>query len=198
MGEWALRRACSDAARWPNDIRVAVNLSPVQFRNKCLVAEVASALHASGLAPDRLELEVTESAILGNNSQNVAILQELRKLGVRISLDDFGTGYSGLAYFRSIQFDKVKIDQSFIREMDSQPESMAIIRAAIALGENLGLSTTAEGVESLEQLESLRREGCKEVQGFLFSVPQPNGNLARTLDRLGNLSTPAAPAAKRV
>ena len=185
MGEWALRRACADAARWPNDIRVAVNLSPVQFRNKRLVADVANALNASGLAPDRLELEITEGVVLGNNSQNLAILQELRNLGVRISLDDFGTGYSGLGYFRAIQFDKVKIDQSFVRDMDSQPECLAIIRAAIALGENLGLSTIAEGVESLEQLERLRREGCKEVQGFFFSVPQPNGNLTRTLDQIG-------------
>ena len=115
----------------------------------------------------------------------MAILKELRKLGVRISLDDFGTGYAGLAYFRAIQFDKVKIDQCFVHEMNRQPECMAIIRAAIALGENLGLSTTAEGVESLEQVESLRREGCNEVQGFLFSVPQPNGNLVRALDQMG-------------
>jgi EAL domain-containing protein (putative c-di-GMP-specific phosphodiesterase class I) len=111
-------------------------------------------------------------------------------------LDDFGTGYSGLGYFRAIHFDKVKIDQSFVREMDSQPECLAIIRAAIALGENLGVSTTAEGVESLEQLESLQREGCKEVQGFLFSVPQPNGNLVRTLNRIGYLPKPPIPTAK--
>jgi diguanylate cyclase (GGDEF)-like protein len=196
MGEWALRRACADAARWSNDIRVAVNLSPVQFRNKCLVAEVANALNVSGLAPDRLELEITENVILGNNSQNVAILQALRKLGVRISLDDFGTGYAGLAYFRAIQFDKVKIDQSFVHEMNRQPECMAIIRAAIALGENLGLTTTAEGVESVEQMESLQREGCKEVQGFLFSVPQPNGNLGHTLDQIGCLPRPPIPTGR--
>lgn len=191
MGEWALRRACADAARWPNDIRVAVNLSPVQFRNKRLVTDVADALSASGLAPDRLELEITESVVLGNNSRNLAILQELRNLGVRIALDDFGTGYSGLGYFRAIKFDKVKIDQSFVREMDRQPQCLAIVRAAIALGENLGLSTIAEGVESLEQLESLRREGCKEVQGFFFSVPQPNGALIRTLDQIGYQPKPA-------
>ena len=198
MGEWALRRACADAARWPNDIRVAVNLSPVQFRNKYLVAEVANALSKSGLQPDRLELEITESAILGANAQNVAILKELRKLGVRISLDDFGTGYAGLAYFRAIQFDKVKIDQCFVHEMNRQPECMAIIRAAIALGENLGLATTAEGVESIEQMESLRREGCHEVQGFLFSVPQPNGNLVRALDQMGYPPKPSVSTATQV
>ena len=185
MGEWALQRACADAAQWPNDIRVAINLSPVQFRNSSLDAVVADALRASGLAPDRLELEITESVILGNNSQNLLILKRLRELGVHISLDDFGTGYSGLGYFRAVQFDKVKIDQSFIREMHSHPESLAIVRAAIGLGENLGICTTAEGVESIEQLERLLSEGCTEVQGFLFSVPQPNANILSVVDQIG-------------
>ena len=134
--------------------------------------------------------------IVGKNSQNVAILQKLRTLGARVSLDDFDAGYSGLTYFRTIQFDKVKIDQSFVSEMDSRPECMAIIRAAIALGENLGLSTTAEGVENLEQLESLQFARCKEVQGYFFSVPQPNDSLVRVLDHIGRLGRPPTLAGK--
>jgi len=190
MGEWALRRACADATQWPDDIRVAVNLSPVQFRNTNLTTEVVDALGASGLAPDRLELEITESVILGDSSETLLILHRLRELGVHISLDDFGTGYSGLGYFRAVRFDKVKIDQSFIREMHNQPESLAIVRAAIGLGENLGICTTAEGVESLAQLERLLSEGCTEVQGFLFSKPQPNANVINMIKHIESMPNP--------
>ncbi len=189
MGEWALRRACSDAAQWPNDIRVAVNLSAVQFRTASLVTTVAEALGESGLAPNRLELEITESIVLKENAQN--LLTRLHELGVRISLDDFGAGYSGLGYFRSIPFDKVKIDQSFIRDMHSQPRSLAIVRAAIGLGKNLGICTTAEGVESLAQFERLLSEGCAEVQGFLFSKPQPNANLIKIINQIELMPDPA-------
>ncbi len=196
MGDWALRRACADATQWPDDIRVAVNLSPVQFRNTSLITEVVDALGASGLAPDRLELEITESVILGDSSETLLILHRLRELGVRISLDDFGTGYSGLGYFRAVRFDKVKIDQSFIREMHDQPESLAIVRAAIGIGENLGICTTAEGVESLAQLERLLSEGCTEVQGFLFSKPQPNANVINMIEHIESMPNPAIPLAK--
>ena len=173
IGEWVLRQACSDAAKWPREMRVAINLSPIQFRSEGLTSVVVNALAAGGLPADRLELEITENVMLGNSRHNIAILERLRMLGVRISLDDFGTGFSGLGYFRAFQFDKVKIDQCFVREMMRHPESLAIVRAAIGLGANLGISTTAEGVESVEQLERLIIEGCNEVQGYLFSRPQP-------------------------
>jgi diguanylate cyclase (GGDEF)-like protein len=176
IGEWALRKACADAAKWPGDLRVAINLSPVQFQNMNLVAIIVNALASAGLPADRLELEITESVMLGNSKQNIFILRQLR---------EFGTGYSGLGYLRSFQFDKVKIDQSFVQEMLARPESRAIVRAAIGLGENMGICTTAEGVETAEQLDCLLREGCSEVQGYLFSVPQPNTNIARMIEEIG-------------
>jgi diguanylate cyclase (GGDEF)-like protein len=185
IGEWALRKACADAAKWPGNLRVAINLSPVQFQNMNLVALVVNALASAGLPANRLELEITESVMLGNSKQNIIILRQLRDLGVRISLDDFGTGYSGLGYLRSFQFDKVKIDQAFVQEMLGRPESLAIVRAAIGLGENMGICTTAEGVETADQLDCLLREGCSEVQGYLFSVPQPNANVARMIEEIG-------------
>lgn len=172
IGDWVLRRACRDAAKWPDDIRVAINLSPVQFRGASLSAKVLDALTESGLKARRLELEVTESVFMGQSGSNMQTLNDLRALGVRISLDDFGTGYAGLGYFRAFQFDKVKIDQTFIQQM-GRPGSLAIIRAAVGLGENLGICTTAEGVESADQLENLLSEGCNEVQGYLFSAPRP-------------------------
>jgi diguanylate cyclase (GGDEF)-like protein len=197
MGEWAVRRACADAVQWPYPIRVAVNLSPIQLREMSLLTVVVNALSSSGLPAERLELEVTESVLLGNNPQMTLILERLRELGVRISLDDFGTGYSGLGYLRDFQFDKIKIDQSFVQEMHSHRESLAIIRAAIGLGENLGVCTTAEGVESLDQLERLLSEGCIEVQGYLFSVPQPNANIAGIVDQIGRMPAPMLRARPR-
>ncbi len=172
IGDWVMRRACQDAAHWPADIRVAINLSPVQFRGCNLAAKVMAAVRDADLEPRRLEIEVTESVFMGQNAPNMQTLNELRAFGVRISLDDFGTGYAGLGYFRAFQFDKVKIDQSFIQQM-GRPGSLAIIRAAVGLGENLGICTTAEGVESADQLENLLSEGCNEVQGYLFSAPRP-------------------------
>ena len=154
IGEWVLRQACMDAANWPEDMRVAINLSPIQFRSEGLTSVVVNALAAAGLPAHRLELEITENVMLGNSRHNIAMLERLRMLGVRISLDDFGTGFSGLGYFRAFQFDKVKIDQCFVREMMRHPESLAIVRAAIGLGVNLGISTTAEGVESIDQLDA--------------------------------------------
>jgi diguanylate cyclase (GGDEF)-like protein len=186
IGEWVLRQACSDAAAWPNELRVAINLSPIQFRAAGLSGIVINALAAAGLPAHRLELEITENVMLGNTRHNIAILEGLRKLGVRISLDDFGTGFSGLGYFRAFQFDKVKIDQCFVREMIRNPESLAIVRAAIGLGVNLGIRTTAEGVESVEQLERLVSEGCNEVQGFLFSAPQPNAALQDIIQQISD------------
>jgi diguanylate cyclase (GGDEF)-like protein/PAS domain S-box-containing protein len=178
LGEWVLRQACVEAERWPGALKIAVNLSPVQFRNRGVVHAVMSALAHSGLAPDRLELEITESVLLGETEANLATLHQLRKIGVRISMDDFGTGYSSLSYLRSFPFDKIKIDRSFVSEMVGRPDCLAIIRAITGLGASLGIATTAEGVETPEQLESLRAEGCTEVQGFLFSPPRPAGELS--------------------
>jgi diguanylate cyclase (GGDEF)-like protein len=173
LGEWVLRQACVDAAKWPEATKVAVNLSPVQFRTKGLLNAVVSALAHAGLPAQRLELEITESVLLAETSANLSTLHQLRDLGVRISLDDFGTGYSSLSYLRTFPFDKIKIDQSFVRELAERPDSMAIVRAVAGLGASLGVSTTAEGVETEEQLERLRGEGCTEVQGYLFSRPKP-------------------------
>jgi EAL domain-containing protein (putative c-di-GMP-specific phosphodiesterase class I) len=179
LGEWVIRQACSDAAAWPEDIRVAVNLSPLQFRNRSLVNLVVNALAAAGLAPGRLELEITESVLLNDNETTLAALNQLRLFGVRISMDDFGTGYSSLSYLRSFPFDKIKIDRSFIRELSTKHDSLAIIRAVAGLGQSLGMTTTAEGVETREQFERLKHEGCTEVQGFLFGAPRPLGKIEK-------------------
>ncbi|HZC96276.1 MAG TPA: EAL domain-containing protein, partial [Bradyrhizobium sp.] len=148
LGEWVLRRACADAAGWSGDIDVAVNLSPIQFKNPNLVSSVSAALQASGLPANRLELEITESVLLQNSEATLAVLHELRGFGVRISLDDFGTGYSSLSYLRSFPFDKIKIDRSFVAELATRDDSMAIVRAVTGLGKSLGIVTTAEGVET--------------------------------------------------
>jgi EAL domain-containing protein (putative c-di-GMP-specific phosphodiesterase class I) len=154
-------------------VRVAVNLSPAQFRSGNLVSSVSSALDVSGLPGNRLELEITESVLLGNSEANLATLHKLRDLGVCVAMDDFGTGYSSLSYLRSFPFDKIKIDQSFIKDLASRADSMAIVRAVTGLGKSLGILTTAEGVETEEQLALLRLEGCSEVQGYLMSRPRP-------------------------
>jgi diguanylate cyclase (GGDEF)-like protein/PAS domain S-box-containing protein len=173
IGAWVLKQACAEAAKWPKDISIAVNLSPCQFKSRALVLDVASALGTSGLAPHRLELEITESVLLQDTDATLSVLDELRGLGVRIAMDDFGTGYSSLSYLRKFQFDKIKIDQSFVRDLTDNPDSVAIIRAISALGTSLGMTTTAEGVETGAQLRMLEAEGCNEVQGFLFSKPRP-------------------------
>jgi len=173
IGDWVLRQACAEAASWPRNVKIAVNLSPVQFKNKGLLLSVVSALAASGLSANRLELEITESVLLQDGHATLAMLHELRELGIRISMDDFGTGYSSLSYLRKFPFDKIKIDQSFIFDMSDHSDSLAIVRAVIAMGSGLGIATTAEGVETTAQFRQLKLEGCTEVQGFLFSPPQP-------------------------
>ncbi len=178
--EWVLDRACAEANGWPADIRIAVNLSPAHFRKQNPALAVAKALMKSGLAPNRLEVEITESVLLTDSAANLAILHQIRDLGVRIAMDDFGTGYSSLSYLRSFPFDKIKIDRSFVRELGDSPQCAAIVRAVTSLGASLGITTTAEGVETPEQLERLRAEGCHELQGFLFSRPVPAAQ-ARTL-----------------
>ena len=191
IGEWVLREACRQAAAWPHDIKVAVNLSSIQFRNRGVIEAVMSALAYSRLAPARLELEITESVLLGETEANLATLHRLRQIGVRISMDDFGTGYSSLSYLRSFPFDKIKIDRSFVRELTERPDCIAIIRAVTGLGQSLGIATTAEGVETTEQLMRLREEGCTEVQGFLFSAPRPASELAALIESRGRRQTAA-------
>jgi predicted signal transduction protein with EAL and GGDEF domain len=186
IGALMLRRACMDAARWPSDIRVAVNLSPLQFRTGNLLSIVMDALRQSGLPPRRLELEITETLLLEKSDQVLATLHALRALGVRISMDDFGTGYSSLSYLRSFPFDKIKIDRSFVRGLDSNPDAQAIMRAIISLGAGLGVIITAEGVETEAELGYLRAEGCHEGQGFLFSRPRPNADIAQLLSVQAN------------
>ncbi len=180
LGDWVLNAACAEAASWSRPVRIAVNVSAVQFRNRQILGSVDAALAASGLAADRLELEITESLLLQDAEATLATLHALRQRGVRISMDDFGTGYSSLSYLRSFPFDKIKIDRSFIRELATRDDAMAIVRAITAMGRSLGISTTAEGVETKEQLAMLQSEGCTEAQGYLFSPPRP----AREIERL--------------
>jgi len=173
IGEWAIRQACATAGRWPGDFKLAINLSPVQFRNPGLLNTIVSALAISGLAPERLELEITETILLQDGETTLATLYRLRELGVRIVMDDFGTGYSSLSYLQSFPFDKIKIDRSFVKDIAENQGSLNIVRAVAALAKGLGMAATAEGVETLEQLNSIRAEGCSEMQGFLFSRPLP-------------------------
>jgi len=185
MGDWALRQACRQAAAWPSNVSVAVNLSPIQFLRGNIVASVVDALTASGLAPERLELEITESVMLEQSSRNAGILRQLRELGVRIAMDDFGTGYSSLGYLRNFRFDKIKIDQSFIRNMVSDEGDKAIVRIVLALGDSFNIRTTAEGVETMSQALALMEEGCTEAQGELFSMPVPYESTFKLLASVG-------------
>jgi diguanylate cyclase (GGDEF)-like protein len=172
IGEWVLRKACAEAAGWPADIAVSVNLSPLQFRNPALLSTIVNILGQSQLAPGRLELEITETALLGASQRNGEILRALRNLGVRIVIDDFGTGYSSMSYLQNFEIDKIKIDRRFIQGLDAGTSSAAaIIQAIINLSSNIGVGTTAEGVETEDQLTSVLAHGCTEVQGYLFSRP---------------------------
>jgi EAL domain-containing protein (putative c-di-GMP-specific phosphodiesterase class I) len=179
IGDWVLRRACLEAMNWPSHISVAVNVSPVQFKTPSLVLRVISALAASGLPAHRLELEVTESVLMQNNEATLSMLHQIRDLGVRISMDDFGTGYSSLSYLRSFPFDKIKIDQSFIGDLTKGDEAVAIVHAILSLATSLKMTTTAEGVETVEQQRLLQATGCNEMQGYLFSPPRRAAEIAR-------------------
>jgi diguanylate cyclase (GGDEF)-like protein len=179
IGEWVLRQACIEAAGWPDDISVAVNMSPVQFKNQGLAQLVVSALAASGLPGRRLEIEITEALLLQNNDATLATLRQLQELGVRIAMDDFGTGYSSLSYLRSFPFDKIKIDRAFINEIADKDDSSAIVQAVIELAHRLDMTTTAEGVETQGQLEKIQALGCTEMQGYLFSRPLPAKDVVR-------------------
>jgi diguanylate cyclase (GGDEF)-like protein/PAS domain S-box-containing protein len=177
LGEWVIRSALMEVARWPKHLSVSVNLSPAQMRSANLVPTVINALAASGVCASRLELEITETVLMHDTQANLAVLHQLRALGIRIALDDFGTGYSSLNYLRSFPFDKIKIDRCFVDEVDSRDDNRAIVRAVTGLATTLGMVTTAEGVERADQLEELRREGCTEVQGYYFSRPMPVGQI---------------------
>jgi diguanylate cyclase (GGDEF)-like protein/PAS domain S-box-containing protein len=181
LGEWVLYRACEQAATWPEELKLAVNVSAVQFRNSELIEVVAKALAASKLSAHRLELEITESVLLANSAETLAKLHKLGSLGLSIALDDFGTGYSSLSYLRSFPFEKLKIDQSFVHDLTGTEESKLIVRAIVSLGKSLGMRTTAEGIETIEQLNQVRAEGCDEVQGFFFSHPVPTTELASVI-----------------
>ena len=179
MGEWVIRQACATAAQWPDNLHVAVNISAIQFRSPGLMQVIVSALAASGLAPTRLEIEITESVLLHNKEATLAVLHQLRALGIRIAMDDFGTGYSSLTYLQSFPFDKIKIDRSFVKNITENSSSLNIVRAVAALANGMGMTATAEGVETAEQLHSIASEGCTEMQGFLFSRPLPAAEIER-------------------
>jgi len=185
LGDWVLRQACRDAVTWPGKPKVAVNLSPAQFGHRTLVADISGALADSGLDPARLELEITETVMLEDTDAVLEILHRLRDLGVRIALDDFGTGYSSLSYLRRFPFSKVKIDRSFIEGLGTGGDCNAIVAAVAKLCETLGMATTAEGVETAEQLKQLSAWHCTEAQGYLFSHPRPAGDVAEMCSRLG-------------
>jgi diguanylate cyclase (GGDEF)-like protein len=197
MGEWALLRACTDAATWPEPIKVTVNLSPIQFQHGDLVGATLRALDQSGLAPERLELEITESVLLCDAPETHAILEALHKIGVRIALDDFGTAFASLSYLQSFPFDKIKIDRSFVREVPDRSDCLAIIQAVTTLARNLRMGTVAEGIETREHLTTVSGAGCDEVQGFYFSRPVPANEVGEVLAlcRLKCLVTPPPRAA---
>ena len=192
LGEWVLNRACEQAVTWPSEMKLAVNVSAVQFRDPDFIDVAVDALAASKLSPRRLELEITESVFLANSSETLATLHKLKALGLRIALDDFGTGYSSLSYLRSFPFDKLKIDKSFVRDATATHGSKSIVRAVISLGRSLGMTTIAEGIETVEQLDHMRAEGCNEAQGFLFSHPVPVTEIAGKILELRNGFKPAA------
>jgi EAL domain-containing protein (putative c-di-GMP-specific phosphodiesterase class I) len=171
IGEWVIREACRQAATWPDDISVAVNISPKQFTYPGLANTILQALSTTGLEPARLELEITESIFIADVEKTMATLHGLRSLGVRIALDDFGTGYSSLSYLRSFPFDKVKIDRSFVEDLRGNGNGHAVIRAITTLADALGMETLAEGVEDEDQFDTLKREGCRYIQGYLLSKP---------------------------
>ena len=214
IGEWVLRTACAEAATWPDHVSVAVNLSPGQFKSNRLVAIVRKTLAETGLPPRRLELEITETVLLRDTEAVLAMLVSLHDLGVRVAMDDFGTGYSSLSYLRRFPFDKIKIDRSFISELRgassdaegttatsetllaSAKNAAIIVRTIIGLGNNLGIATIAEGVETAERFAQIRRMGCNEVQGYFLSRPRPAAEVEVLRQRL-DATTPLIAAAPR-
>jgi len=179
IGDWVVITACEQAVNWPDHVKVAVNLSPAQLKNRNLVKVVQTALADSGMAANRLQLEITESLLMQNTFSTLATLHELRKLGVQIAMDDFGTGYSSLSYLRSFPFDKIKIDRSFIQDLSNGAEPLAIVNAVAGLAKCLNMISTAEGVETQQQFDALQSVGCTEMQGYLFSKARPAGEIGQ-------------------
>jgi diguanylate cyclase (GGDEF)-like protein len=184
IGEWVLRTACAEAAKWPDTVSVSVNLSPLQVNHPKIVDVILSALANSGLSPHRLDLEITEGALLLDTDAVLATLQRIKSLGIKVSMDDFGTGYSSLSYLRKFPFDKIKIDQSFVRGLEADVDNAAIVRAISALGESLGMMTIAEGVETQAQLDRITKDGCKQVQGYLTGRPLPSQQAANLINNI--------------
>ena len=191
IGEWVIREACRQAALWPEDLRMAVNISPLQFKSANLSNVIIQSLSSSGISPNRLELEITESIFIDNVENTLKCLHSLRNMGVRIALDDFGTGYSSLSYLRSFPFDKIKIDRSFVTDLKSGTPASAIIRAITTLADALGMETLAEGVEFQEQADMLRFEGCQQVQGYFYSRPMASRDATTLISELGGGFWPA-------
>ena len=191
LGEWVIRQACATAALWPDDFHVAINVSAAQFRGPRLLQVIVGALASSGLNPARLEVEITETVLMHEKEPALAVLHQLRGLGIRIAMDDFGTGYSSLSYLQCFPFDKIKIDRSFVKDIAENANSLNIVRAVAALAKGMGMTATAEGVETHDQLERVTSEGCTEMQGFLFSRPMPAHEIEQWLLFGGQL--PQAP-----
>jgi diguanylate cyclase (GGDEF)-like protein len=193
IGEWVLRTACNETAKWPKDIKVAVNLSPAQLKSRNLVQVVMEAVRESGMAANRLQLEITESVLMQNTFATLQKLHELRKTGVQIAMDDFGTGYSSLSYLRSFPFDKIKIDRSFIQDISKGAGPLAIVHAVAGLAKCLNMVSTAEGVETKQQLEALQAVGCTEMQGYFFSKARPAAEIVRMFFAESAEAAPVAP-----
>ena len=196
LGEWVLRQGCKEAMRWPEEITVAINVSPVQFKSKTLVQSIKNALAESGLPASRLEIEITEQVLMNESEGAFAILHEIRDLGIKISMDDFGIGYSSIGYLRSFPFSTIKIDESFIRDLPSKQDSLAIVRAVVGLSSSLGIQTIAEGVETEEQLASVTSEGCNSFQGFVFSEPRPGAEIEQFFKAHADGAVAAFPASE--
>src|SRR5213079_3433223 len=188
IGEWVLTKACAEAATWPDDVKLAVNVSPVQFKSGTLALKIVAALAASGLPANRLELEITEAVLIRDDEAALAILHQLRAIGVRIALDDFGTGYSSLAYLQRFPFDKIKIDRCFIKDIAESEASSSIVQAVVNIAAVRHMTTTAEGVETHQQHDMLRKLGCTDMQGFLFSPAIPAAAIARLLTDRGRVA----------
>jgi predicted signal transduction protein with EAL and GGDEF domain len=200
LGEWVLTTACMEAATWPDHIKLAVNVSPVQFKSGTLALKVIAALAASNLAASRLELEITEAVLIRDDDAALAVLHQLRDIGVRIALDDFGTGYSSLSYLQRFPFDKIKIDRCFVTDLASPEGSSSIVQAVVNIAADRHMTTTAEGVETEQQREALRALGCSEMQGYLFSAPKPAADIRPLLSahRQGVDATPKSRKRKPV
>ena len=195
IGEWVLRTACREAMLWQGELTVAVNVSAKELADRDRLPRIVRAtLDATGLPARRLEVEITESALVRHEKEALHVLHALRAMGVRVSMDDFGTGYSSLSQLRSFPFDKLKIDRSFVRDLSGSDEAIAVVRAIAALGASLGMTTTAEGVETAEKEAMIRADGCTDMQGYLVSRPVPAGDVARLIERLGAVSAPNSEA----